>query len=832
MTPRVRLASAAVASALAVALGVLAAWPIYRTPWLLLPAAVGLVLGVGIAALSARRRWGALVTAAVLIVGFAVTVVPVAVPEAFERLPQGLLRGFLDGLAAIVLGWKQLLTLALPVGSYQTMLVPAYLVFLVTSFTITIIALRAGRFAPLAAFAMALPVAFGTVFGASELSAPLILGPLVLSAPREIGLWIAAAALGACWVAWTSGAERRAALRRGRLAGGPRLSGGRAVRVVIAALTVVVGLAAGFLVSPALAADAREVPRDRIDPEIVVRERPSPLAAYRGWKRDDTLDAPLFEVSAEGELPARLRLAVLDAYDGVDFHVDAGTAGRFTRFPSGDPVREPIEVAVRVGEGYSDIWAPTAQLGSAPSFTGPRANELADAFYVNRGTGAAIAVPGGTGSSGLIAGDGYRATMSAAPDVQLAGSGSGPVLDLEAMPELAAWLEAQDQPATAEGLIELVQRLRDRGYLSHSISDREGERLWLDRLAAEHGTGFEPSAGGHSAARLEQLFAQLNTQQRLAGDDARPAALVAGIGDDEQFAAAAALLARALGFESRVVLGVRLGDERAGVPGVPACERVCTGEHLAAWIEVRGQSGEWAPIDTTPQLELRPTTLEEGEQLPEFPTTPEERDAREVDPPLGVGESSDQLQQNEPPAIASWLWPTLRAVGLSLLALLLLALPVLFLPFAKRWRSRVRKAETDPELRALAAWQEMVDGAVDQGVRIPAGASRSEIAAILGTAPARWAAQQVDRAVFSPAGIAEQDADWLWAAVEADRRERAGGLGRWRRLRAVYALRSYGVRIAVPWGRAGESAGDASAGNAVPGEVSPGMPMANEYRGH
>lgn len=812
MTRRARLLASAIASAIAVAIGVLAAWPIYQTFWLLLPAMVGLVLGVGLAALAALRRWGAIVTVAALIAGFAVTVVPAAVPQAFDRLPSGLLNGLGDGLTATMVGWKQLLTLTLPVGTYQTVLVPAYVVFLLTGFLTTTLAMRAGRFAPLAAFPLLFPVAFGTVFGSSALSTPLRLGPLTLNAPREIGLWAAAAALGILWVAWTAGAERREALRRGRAPGERRLTGGRTLRGGIAVLTVVVGLVGGLLLAPVLSADAREVPRDRIDPEIVVRERPSPLAGYRAWKRDDTLDAPMFEVSSNGDLPPRLRLAVLDAYDGVDFHVGAEAAGRFTRFPSGEAVPEPATITVRIGEAYSDIWAPTARLGSAPSFTGPRTAELADAFYVNRSTGAAIAVPGGRGTAGLAPGDGYRARMSAAADARLSGgpASEAPGIDLDTVPELAAWVAAQGQPATAEGLVELVQRLRDRGYLSHSIGDGEGERLWLERLSGRYGTRFESSAGGHSAARIEQLFAQLNTQQRLAGAEARAEMLVAGIGDDEQFAAAAALVARTLGFDARVVLGVRLGSEDAGVPGVPACERVCTGEHLAAWVEVRGDAGEWVPLDVTPQLVLRPTTLEEGEQLPEFPTTPEERDAREVDPPLGVGERSDQTEQGDEQPAASWLWPALRIAGLSLLALALIALPLLFLPLAKRWRAGSRRAAADPELGALGAWQEMVDRAADAGVRVPADASRRQAAEILGTAPARWAAEQVDRAVFSPSGIGDEDADWLWAAAEADRAERAAGLGRWRRIRAAYALRSYGVRPAPRSARgAAPVAGDA-----------------------
>lgn len=150
--------------------------------------------------------------------------------------------------------------------------------------------------------------------------------------------------------------------------------------------------------------------------------------------------------------------------------------------------------------------------------------------------------------------------------------------------------------------------------------------------------------------------------------------------------------------------------------------------------------------------------------------------------------------------------PVLRTVGLSLGALVLLALPLLFLPFVKRRRALDRRAEPNPELRALGAWQEMVEGAVDAGVTIPAGASRAEVAEAIGTDPARWAAQTATRAVFSAQGISEQDAEWMWAAVDADRAERHTELSVWQRLRAKYALSSYDVKI-VPWrSRAAESA--------------------------
>lgn len=193
----------------------------------------------------------------------------------------------------------------------------------------------------------------------------------------------------------------------------------------------------------------------------------------------------------------------------------------------------------------------------------------------------------------------------------------------------------------------------------------------------------------------------------------------------------------------------------------------------------------------TPQVEVRPIALTQGEQLPQFPTIPEERDAREVDPPLGVGERSNEGGEAELGAAPSWVWPVVRAAGLSLAAVGFIALPLLFLPLVKRRTARARSAETVPELRVLNAWQEMVDRATDAGVCVPTGGGRREVAEALNTAPARWAAVQVDRAVFSPSGVSDADAEWVWEAARADRAEREAQFTRWQRVRARYSLRSF-----------------------------------------
>ena len=829
-----------------VVFGVLAAMPIYETGALWIVAAAGAVLSGFVVWLGRRLQWGAL-TLAALAGLFTLIVVPLAVPGALGSGPMGLLRGIGDGLAAVALGWKQLLTLTLPLGNYQTVLVPFLVVIFASAAAATALTLRGGRWIPFAAIAIVAPVLFGTVFGSSAVSAPLRLGSLNIAAPRELGLWLAAFGLAVSWVAWSSGRARRAALKRGRIAdselaetdvaehagderaayrGRGAVRRNTAIRGCIAGVTVLAALAGAFVLAPIVTQETRTVPRDRVDPEIIVRSTVSPLASYRSSKRDAALSETMFTVTSEeddGALPSRLRLAVLSKYDGVDFTVgDPAEVGRFTRFPSGGDVAEPRRIAVEIESGYSGVWVPIAPpLASPPVFRGPHASELAENFYLNRDTGSAVAVPGSSDaaedgnavapvSDGLQDGDRYTATMSAVED---AAPGARPVsetslIDLEALPELARWLELQALPATGEGVTTAVERLRQRGYLSHSLTDGPGEGAWLEGLGTTSPIRFVSSAGGHSEARLEQLFEQLNEQQLAAGEDPTPAMLVAGIGDDEQFAAAAALVARAMGFDSRVVVGVRLAatdggalseasatgeaGDAAGVPGVPACESACTGEHLAAWIEVRGADRVWASLDVSPQVEIPPTMLQKGEQLPEFPTRPEDRNTHEADPPVGMssqdgGDNSD----NEADRLSA-LWPVLRVVGLSILGLALLALVALFIPLLKRVRTARRREALAPEARVLGAWDELLDAYRDSGYELPRGGGRDAIQASIGVSGGEWIAWTVDQAVYSREGITAETAETLWRVVDARVAERRAELSTWQRIRARFSFASFG----------------------------------------
>ena len=118
----------------------------------------------------------AALTAAVLVVG-----IPLAVPSRLGG-PTELVRGLGELATGLVLGWKDLLTVELPVGAYRNLLVPALAVFLVGTCVVLLLAWREDRVA-YAAVPLALGmVTFGLFFGRTQVSAPLGQRPTHLDA--------------------------------------------------------------------------------------------------------------------------------------------------------------------------------------------------------------------------------------------------------------------------------------------------------------------------------------------------------------------------------------------------------------------------------------------------------------------------------------------------------------------------------------------------------------------------------------------------------------------------------------------------------------------------
>src|SRR5690606_31613047 len=147
-----------------------AAWRAYETWRVALVVAVGALLGAGsvLLAWSLRLRWGW--TAGIAALGYLLAVVPVAIPSALGDTGR-VVRGVIDGVLGIVVGWKQLLTVDLPASDYQAVFVPLLVVIAGGTLAATALVVHGGRWAPLAVVPLLGMPLFGAAFGSHETGA-------------------------------------------------------------------------------------------------------------------------------------------------------------------------------------------------------------------------------------------------------------------------------------------------------------------------------------------------------------------------------------------------------------------------------------------------------------------------------------------------------------------------------------------------------------------------------------------------------------------------------------------------------------------------------------
>jgi len=782
------------------------AWPIYATPRLALIAAVATAGSVAIVLLSrflGWPRWGAPLASLGL---YLVLVVPLAVPSALAS-PVFWLRGIRDGMAGIVVGWKQLLTLSLPMGEYQAVLVPFLFVIFFGSLGAVALATRKGRWAPLAAVMVVLMSAFGVVFGSSSTGVDASFSLLSIPAPRQVLLGTALVLASLIWLVGRSRLTRSDALRAARAQTGSVRQRSEsfslaARRNALAVGIVVVALFAGIAVAPVAATvGPRQALRDSVDPILVLRQQPSPLSKYRSWFSSDVYNSTIFTVSGNTKNVGRIRLATLDSYDGEEFHISGaadGEAGRFSRLPRTTPDSDSAQaLTITVGNAFSGILLPVPDgIAAAPTFHGVRAEQLSDAFYLDTSGASAIdVVQDGSAEFGLEPGDSYTvyAVPSRVPTSALgSGSSGASLITATDYPQLTAWVQRQKQPRTAAGLGVLIKRFRDRGYLSHSISNDSASLDWVRALQKRASYVFQSSYSGHSTSRIEALFTSMLDQQRRVGDDARDSLLVSGVGDDEQFAVGVALLARYEGFESRVVLGTRLTSSDPKL-GVAPCASVCTGANVSAWVEVRNAGGAWVSFDSTPQFTTSPTVVTDGQQLPKNPTIPDHANSNVVNPPSATSDNSNTLNTHKDPTknvLVSFL-PALRVVGLSLLLLLLLVLPAVAIALAKLLRRNRRRDARVPEVSIVGAWDELIDTYVDLGIAPPRAASRLDFAAAAARPAALELAVAVNRAVFAEHPPGREASTLSWELVDAEKQQLTESSTFSQRMRARFSPASF-----------------------------------------
>lgn len=716
----------------------------------LLVGLLGIVLGVAVTEVA--QRWGqpVLAEAFVTLVAFVLLGGAVAAPKSALGgvLPTG---STLRALGHVgIYGWKELLTTAPPVGNSSDLLAIPYIVGLVGGVAGQSVARRT-RLAAVPLAGPALILALGILFGARH--------------PASLGLQgslFGTAALG--WMAVRHHRNRSAMTAR-RL-GTDRL-------LLAAGLLAVVGLTAA-VVGPHLpgSGKSRVVLSRYVVPPFEADQQPSPLAAFRNYAAGGELNQKVL-FSVKGEPAGSLvRIATMDEYDGIVWGFGAASQSRsagpsdaFRRYGSSIPTSSTGSVqdlTVTIGT-LGGVWVPEVGQTTRISFAGPQADRLTTGFRYDPAT-ATAAEPGG-----LSAGDRYKlvAVEPARPsEQQLEKASAGDVtMDLTGVPtvlqsDASSW--ASGSTSAWGKVMAIATHFKTVGYYSDGFDpDSPGDPMI--------------SAPGHGAGRLETFL----KGGPLVGTEI--------VGDDEQYAAALALMADSVGVPARVVLGGQL--EASGA---------VRGRDVHAWVEVDLAGYGWVPVDTDAFVPSRPAHLTPPTQAPQASS------AAPVEPPVVSAIHSpigDQLPGSATDAASNFAHPK-KAPGFSIPAWVKTLMWSLLVPIVvigalygsvvglkRRRRIRRRRAATTTS-QIVGAWSELIDRARDLGHMVPAGRTRREQAALLAVPEAGALASRADAAVFAPGDASDSQVAEYWAEIDRFSARMMSGLGRWQRWRARASLRS------------------------------------------
>jgi hypothetical protein len=775
----------------AAAVGALGMWPIYEDSWFLVVAASAIAISIAVGSVALARSWVWWRTTIAFAAVYVVAGIPLAVPAVLTD-PGQIPAALVGVISAPVTGPNNLLTLELPLGTYQATLAPAFLVLVVAPGAALSVGARRSRWWGIAAPIALTPALCAIVFGATTATTST-LATVSIPGLREALIGIGACTTVLLWMLWRSVTLRHVALREG---GGVRQRPARRAaigRATIGASMLVIALVAAVSVTPILTElHPRTVPRSASEPILRLAQAASPLSTYREMFAAGTADEVLFEITTAGV--DRVRLATLGFYDGQLARVTDPAAGindpatAFTRLPSARLGGGDVRADIVIGE-YSRLWVPTVGTVTAIAFDGPDRAALADGFFYDTSAGSGIDI-----SPVYGAGTTYTLRAAAPTSMDLSTATpprTAPTLDESIVPaSLTQWIRLQEAGSGGAGLADLIDRLRQRGYLSHALETPPPGTDWVTDLGDYT---FAPSRAGHSTDRIDALFTALVDRQTQF-PDATDAELVAAAGDDEQFAVAAAMIADQLGFPSRIVVGARLQAEDGSATGVPPCEDgTCRGRNITAWVEVQDVSGAWIPVDVTPQHEIPMDAVVDDRRDPENATDVESERAEVVTPPEADPADADPRTSDdqESETDLSTLVLTAQIAGSILLVLGILLGPLAAIVAAKAWRRRRRRHAALPAERIFGGWDEWVDATIDSGGPLPATRTRTEIVEAAGGADdARALAVLADRASFADESPQDEDAAAFWRLVDRER-ERLGEAGSWRdRMRAALSLRS------------------------------------------
>jgi hypothetical protein len=717
----------------------------------------GLFLGIVLSHLANALRQPAIVLAAMGLAAFFLLGGAVAIRNApgANFLPTG---GTLKGLAdGAIHGWRDLLTTIPPVDGRGALLVIPYILGLFGGLGGMALARRTrGALWPVAV----LVAVFATV---------ILLGSLTSKSITFISMFF-----GLLCLAW-------AAIRQTRLR--PVVSSGSDTRTraaIAAGLLAVTGVGA-YVLGPHMLGSGgdRTVLRKYVVPPANVGDYPSPLGEYRQYQGDqkDANGQPnnlknkdLFTVTGSVPAGTAIRLATLDSYNGIVWRAsdapadaDAIAAGKPDTFLKVGPTLDNpapgrvYTMSVSISN-YDDYWMPTAGAVQGVAFTDADSTQQTIDFRYNLATGTGV-VPGklAAKASYTLSVAGVEAPTLKADSVLTGGADSAPGLFLKD----AAKALAGDSGNTTAQVLKMAATLKATGRYTHGD---EAQALGY----------YLP---GHSEGRLlkfvngvEKGFPQY-------------------VGDDEQYAAAFALMIEQIGVPARVVIGV---------PALPA-GGVVKGSNVAAWVEVRSADGTWLSIPASTFISTVPPNKNQLQQKQQVdpgsnvPPPAQGRPKTSLNDAAQADSSSNDLTKHTGAdegagGVPGWLVDVGTFGGLPIVALCSIAGLIVG---AKVWRRARRRTKGTPDVRLAQGWREVTDHARDLGTTVPLMATRREQANALGDGQVTPLARLADEYVFSGQPLTDQHAHSFWLEVTDARKKLSATVGRWRRLRAAVSLTTF-----------------------------------------
>jgi transglutaminase-like putative cysteine protease len=585
---------------------------------------------------------------------------------AFSAVLAGTMLGLAPG-AALVDGPRRLLTGALPLDPAGPELAAVAL----------LVGFAAALAAELSLTRRRLPVA---VLPGLAAQAVLLWVAAAGPAPPLAAAGITVAGCGLLLAGQAPRPRSTVAVARPRMAGARIETGRRAVVPLVLTTTAAVAAVtvATLLISPALPGrDLRAEPanaRDLVHEPVQVGRATSPLARFPALQTG--ADRVLFLVRTTGrpDQPLRLRWATLDRFDGTKWTTRASFQRAGRNLPPGptDTARgDRVRADVQVSDGSDVLWLPTIGRPVQVSVSGlgvdPRSGDLVvpiDATVPDRYT-----VTGVVPRFDAIA---LRSAVGETPS-------GGPAYDVP--PALTRAAQSAVAGATTSF----------------------GRLAALETFFARSG-GFSLASGvdapaGHGIFQISQLLKDKS-------------------GTAEQYSSAFAVLARVLGFDSRVVMGFRA---TTGTSGSLRGTAVVRTRSVDAWPEIRLRDLGWVRFAPTPTrtADAQEPTGQGGD--PDVEKAVEQEQLARSGGPLPPPTTPKQDAANGTPW---WVFVVSSVAGVLVLALFAL----LLVPVAKIVRRVRRRGRDEPGGRLLGAWQEVLDRLTDHGLPASADLSRPEVA--------------------------------------------------------------------------------------------------------